>query len=199
MSGPVFFSPSAERNQLPILEAMAPMLPASGVVLEIASGSGQHVMFFASRLPHLQWQPSDPSEQALASIAARLDETPLANVAAPLALDVEKPWPVTTADAVFCANMIHIAPWRAGFALLEGAAGILGAGAPLILYGPYLQAGIRTAPGNLAFDADLRRRNPDWGIRKLEAVQQAAESVGFESGPVVPMPANNLLVVFRRR
>ncbi|MGH1358469.1 MAG: DUF938 domain-containing protein [Burkholderiaceae bacterium] len=199
MSGRIFFSPSAERNQQPIFESLVPLLPASGLVLEIASGSGQHVTYFAERTPHLQWQPTDPDQNARLSISARLEQSPLRNVRAPLELDVQKPWPVSHANAVFCANMLHIAPWTAGFGLLEGAAAVLSPGAPLILYGPYLQRNVRTAPGNLAFDQDLRQRNASWGVRKLEAVQEAAASVGFESGPVTAMPANNLLVVFIRR
>lgn len=198
------FSPSAERNREPILEALAPLLPASGLVLEIASGTGQHVMHFAAALPRLVWQPTDPSEQALASIQAHLIESarsadPLANVLAPLQLDVEQsPWPVEQADVIYCANMIHIAPWTAGFALLEGASRVLSKSGSLVLYGPFLRHDVPTAAGNAAFDQDLRARNPAWGIRQLQAVQQAADELGLKSTSVTEMPANNLLVEFRR-
>ena len=199
------FSPSAERNREPILAALAPLLPATGLVLEIASGTGQHVMHFAAALPSLVWQPSDPSEQALVSINARLIESarsgePVANVLAPLQLDVEQTqWPIEQADVVYCANMIHIAPWSAGFALLEGTSRVLSKNGLLALYGPFLRHDVPTAPGNLAFDRDLRSRNPAWGIRQLQAVQQAADELGLKSMSVTEMPANNLLVEFRRQ
>lgn len=199
MSQEKLFSPSAERNQAPILKALEPLLPASGLVLEIASGTGQHGQYFSAHLPQHKWQPTDPDESAHASIAARVSESGLTNLLLPKILDVEQiPWPVDQADAIFCANMLHIAPWSAGLALLRGAAAILKAQAPLVLYGPFLRANVQTAAGNLAFDEDLRRRNPAWGIRQLAAVQDAASSVGFTSGPVVEMPANNLMVVLTR-
>jgi len=204
LSEQIMFSPSAERNRQPILAALAPLLPPTGLVLEIASGTGQHVMHFAAALPHLRWQPSDPSEQALASIQARLLESarsadPLANVLAPLQLDVERtPWPLDRADVIYCANMIHIAPWSAGFALLSGAARLLPEGGLLFVYGPFIRDGVATAPGNVAFDQDLRARNPAWGVRHLAAVEQAAEEVGLARISVTEMPANNLLVQFKR-
>ena len=199
------FSPSAERNREPILAALVPLLPSSGRVLEIASGTGQHVMHFAAALPFLEWQPTDPSEQALASIQARLLESarsaePVANVLSPLQLDVEQSaWPVKHADVIYCANMIHIAPWSAGFALIQGAANLLPTAGQLLLYGPFMRSGVPTAPSNLAFDQDLRGRNPTWGIRHLEAVEQAADEHGFQMASVTEMPANNLLVEFQKR
>ncbi|MFK7963368.1 MAG: DUF938 domain-containing protein [Burkholderiaceae bacterium] len=198
------FSPSADRNRDPILAALMPLLPSSGRVLEIASGTGQHVMHFAASLPHLEWQPTDPSEQALASIQARLIESarsaePVANVLSPLQLDVEQSaWPVEHADVVYCANMIHIAPWSAGSALIQGAASLLPAGGQLLIYGPFVRSGVPTAPGNLAFDQDLRGRNPAWGIRHLEAVEQAANEHAMQLACVTEMPANNLLVEFKK-
>lgn len=199
MADPIRFSGAAERNQEPILAMLRDILPASGLVLEIASGTGQHAAAFAAALPNLRWQPSDPDEGARASIAARAAQAGLENLLEPLALNVEKhTWPIESAEAVYCANMIHISPWSAALALLDGAERILAAGAPLILYGPYLRHGVPTSPGNLAFDADLKRRNPAWGIRNLEAVTKVAAIAGFVEQSVHPMPANNLLVVYRR-
>ncbi len=199
MADSILFSSAAERNQVPILAMLEQVLPNSGVVLEVASGTGQHAAAFAAALPNLRWQPSDPDEGARGSIQARAAQAGLNNLLEPLALDVERhPWPIEKADAVYCANMIHIAPWSASLALLEGAERILGPGAPLILYGPFLRHGVSTAPGNVAFDADLKRRNPAWGIRNLEAVSKVAAIAGFVEQAVFAMPANNLLVVYRR-
>lgn len=193
-------SPAAERNKAPILGVLREELPARGLVLEIASGSGQHAVYFADALRGVTWQPSDPDPTMLASIAIWAEEAECRNVAAPLDVDVRRqPWPVAAADAVFCANMIHISPWAATEALLRGVSAILGEGAPLILYGPFLRADAPTAQSNLAFDADLRARNPEWGIRSLESVEAMAQQHGFALARVVEMQANNLTVVFRRQ
>jgi SAM-dependent methyltransferase len=192
-------APAPERNKGPILDVLRRVLPRQGVVLEIASGTGQHVVHFAAGLPDLTWQPSDADAQARASIAAWRADANLPNVLPPLDLDVRcEPWPVQRADALVCINMIHIAPWAAAVHLVEGARRILPPGAPLVLYGPYRRDGRHTAPSNAAFDADLRRRNPDWGVRDLEAVAALAAENAFAFDEAVEMPANNLTVVFRR-
>jgi hypothetical protein len=159
-------SSAAERNKRPILDVIAGVLPERGSVLEIASGSGQHAPYLAAALGDLRFQPSDADASAVASIAAYREEAALPNLDAPVRLDVmQNPWPVSHSDAVLCFNMIHIAPWQACLALLRGAAAILAAGAPLVLYGPYRIDGDFTAPSNVEFDASLRRRNPAWGLR----------------------------------
>jgi SAM-dependent methyltransferase len=192
-------APAAERNKDPILDVLRRVLPPRGVVLEVASGTGQHAVHMAVALPGLVWQPSDPDPDARASISAWIEETGAANVLPPLALDVRSvPWPIAEADAVVCINMIHIAPWTAAEHLVAGAGRILGPGAPLVLYGPYRRNGRHTAASNDAFDADLRRRNPDWGVRDLEAVAALAAENGLALDEVVEMPANNLTVVLRR-
>jgi hypothetical protein len=171
------------------------ILPARGLLLEVASGSGEHALHFAPAFPGLTFQPSDPDPEARASIDAWCAETP--NVRPALALDATaRDWPLARADAVLCINMIHIAPWSACEGLLGGAARILPPGAPLVLYGPFKRGGAHTADSNVAFDAELRARNPDWGVRDLEAV--AAAATGFGPPQVTPMPANNLTVAFRR-
>lgn len=191
--------PATARNRDAILDVLRGVLPASGLVLEIASGSGEHVMHFARAFPDLTFQPSDPEDAALQSIAAWTQDSSLANIRPPVVLDATlAQWPVNAADAILCINMIHIAPWRASEGLFRGAAGLLGAGAPLYLYGPYRRADVMTAPSNEAFDESLKSRNPEWGLRDLETVAALARDSGF-SGPVVTeMPANNLSVVFRR-
>jgi SAM-dependent methyltransferase len=192
-------APAAERNKEPILDVLRRVLPPRGVVLEVASGTGQHAVHMAAALPGLVWQPSDPDPDARASITAWIEDAGAANVLLPVALDVRSgPWPVESADAVVCINMIHIAPWAAAEHLVEGAGRILGPGAPLVLYGPYRRDGRHTAPSNEAFDADLRRRNPEWGVRDLQAVAALATENSFVLEDVVEMPANNLTVVFRR-
>ena len=188
-------APAVARNRDPLLAARRPLLHQSGLVLEVASGSGEHVAHFAPALPDLTWQPSAPLVEERASIDAWCAGLP--NVRPALTLDVMAlSWPIDQADAVLCVNMIHIAPRAATLALLAGAAGILAPGAPLILYGPFLQAGVPTAQGNLDFDAKLRAENPAWGLRALEAVAKAAERFGPPQ--ITPMPANNLTVAFRR-
>lgn len=193
------FAPAAARNRDPILDAIRGHLPAAGLVLEVASGSGEHAIHFAAALPGLAFQPSDPDAAARASIDAWVAASGLPNIRPALAIDAAAPgWPLLAADAVVCINMIHIAPWAAAEGLMRGAAAILPPGAPLILYGPYRRGGAHTAPSNAAFDADLRGRNPAWGVRDLEAVAALAAAQGFGPPTVIEMPANNLTVVFRR-
>jgi hypothetical protein len=192
-------APAAARNRQPILEVLRPHLPATGLVLEIASGTGEHTMHFAAALPSLTFQPSDPGDEARASIDDWTRTLSLGNVRPALALDASvAAWPITHADAVLCSNMIHISPWAATKGLIAGAARLLPPGGLLYLYGPYLRAGVPTAPSNVDFDVDLRRRNPAWGIRSLEEVAALAQAKGFGMPTIVEMPANNLSVLFRR-
>jgi Protein of unknown function (DUF938) len=193
-------SPAAERNRGPIGVELQRLLPAQGVALEIASGTGQHAAFFAEHLPGWRWQPSDGDARSLASIAAWCEG--ITNVLPPLQLDVlAAAWPGVPerVDALFCANLLHISPWATCPALMTGAARHLSAGGLLLLYGPYLVDGEATAPSNLVFDADLRARNADWGLRRLADVQRQAEAAGLQLREHVTMPANNLLLVFARR
>lgn len=192
-------APAAARNAAPILEVLRGALPARGTVLEIASGTGQHAVHFAAALPELVWQPSDADPRARASIAAWRVHTGLANLRAPLDLDVRsEPWPIDAADAIVCINMIHIAPWEAAVALMKGAGTRLAAGGALVLYGPYRRGGAHTAPGNEAFDAQLRERDPAWGVRDMEAVEALAQAEGFACEARVAMPANNFSLVLRK-
>jgi cyclopropane fatty-acyl-phospholipid synthase-like methyltransferase len=192
-------SPSVSRNRDPILAILKRVLPPAGTVLEIASGTGEHAVYFASALPHLAWQPTDCDENALKSIAAHRAASGLANLLPPLALDATAPeWPVQQADAIVAINMVHIAPWRATQGLFEGAGRLLPLGGVLYLYGAYKENGAHSAPSNEAFDRDLRRRNPDWGVRSLEDVMELARAEGIDLAERVPMPANNLSLVFRR-
>ncbi len=168
-------------------------------MLEVASGSGEHAVHFAAALPQLVFQPSDPDDEALASIDAWAEASGLSNIRPAMTLDAEAPaWPVAEADAVLCCNMIHIAPWTAAVGLISGAARILQDHGLLYLYGPFRRDGRHTAPSNEAFDRDLRRRDPAWGIRDLEAISALAAAEGFAAPEVVEMPANNLSVIFRR-
>jgi SAM-dependent methyltransferase len=193
-------SPSAERNREPILAVLRDVLPASGRVLEIASGTGQHAMCFAGALPGLDWQPSDADADARASIAAWIAHDGLPNVRAPLALDVhQSDWGVDVLDAVVCINMIHISPWSATHALFAGASRHLVDGGVLYLYGPYKRQGEHTAPSNDAFDRQLRSRDPGWGVRDMEAVVALGASAGFVCDEPIVMPANNFSLVFRKR
>jgi hypothetical protein len=193
-------APATVRNRDAIAAVLAGWLPSEGTVLEIASGSGEHTVHFAAAFPALQWRPSDPDPAALTSIAAWRAGAELANIAPPVMLDAAAPeWPVRAADALLCINMIHISPWTATLGLFAGAARVLPQGAPLILYGPYLEAEIRTAESNRAFDASLRARNPDWGLRDLDAVKAAAAEAGLAFAERRAMPANNLMLLFRRR
>lgn len=194
-------SPAVERNRGPILEVLRRVLPARGAVLEIAAGSGQHAVWFARALPEVDWLPSDVSAEALDSIAAWRDAEGPANLRAPVRLDVaSEDWTEAGArDAIFCANMIHIAPWQACLGLLRGAGRHLLPGGALVLYGPFRIGGEHTAPSNAAFDVDLRRRDPSWGVRDLDEVAREAERHGLVLEERVAMPANNQTVVFRAR
>ncbi len=193
------FSPAAERNKDPILTVLESVLPAEGTVLEIASGTGQHVCFFAQALPSIQWQPTEPDDSSREAMAIRIREARLDNVYEPLALDVSQPrWPVADHyDAILCINMIHISPWSATHALLRGAARHLSAAGRLILYGPYFENG-EAAQSNRDFDASLKQRNPEWGLRELEDVTRVAATHSLQRQQVVRMPANNLTLVFSR-
>lgn len=193
-------APAAARNREAILGVLRPCLPERGLVLEIASGSGEHACYFAAACgPHLVWQPSDPDPSSRASIDAWASGTPGANILPAVALHAEAgDWPVASADAIICINMIHIAPWEAAIGLMRGAGRILPPGGPLLLYGPYRRGGRHTAPSNEAFDRSLRARNPAWGVRDLETVATLAGRCGFGAPVVHEMPANNLSLVFRR-
>lgn len=192
-------APSVARNRAPILEVLRAILPPRGVVLEIASGSGEHAVFFARNFPHLVFCPSDPDAVARRSIAAWGASLGLANLAAPLALDAKADrWPIAEANAILCINMIHISSWAATEGLFEGAAKILASNAPLYLYGPYRRADVDTAPSNLDFDAWLKAKDPGFGLRDLETVAACAARNGFAGPEVVEMPANNLSLIFRR-
>lgn len=193
-------TPAAKRNREPILALLREVLPSSGRVLEIASGSGEHGVYFAQHLPALTWQPSDPSERARLSIDAWRRHAALANLASPLALDVTQPWPDDVGDpsAMLCINMLHISPWAATQALLREAGRRLPLGGVLIVYGPFMRDGEHTAASNAAFDADLRQRDPAWGIRALEDVEAEARLNELVLERVDELPANNLGVVFRR-
>ncbi|HEX4409196.1 MAG TPA: DUF938 domain-containing protein [Xanthobacteraceae bacterium] len=193
------YRPHVARNRDPILDVLRRALPPHGLVLEMASGSGEHAAYFAEKLPALMWQPSDPDPAALASVAAHCNAANLANLKPPLTVDVTAPqWPVERADAIICCNMIHIAPWEACEGLVAGAARVLTPGGVLFLYGPYKIGGQHTAASNAAFDADLRRRDPRWGIRDLDDVTALAQRHGFVLADTVQMPANNLSLIFRR-
>ncbi|HKR86637.1 MAG TPA: DUF938 domain-containing protein [Phenylobacterium sp.] len=194
-------SPATARNREPILGVLKPRLPAAGLVLEIAAGAGEHAVHNAAALPHLQWRPTDADPEALASIEAWRAHAGPPNLLAPLRLDAADPdaWPVERADAVVAINMVHISPWASTEGLMAGAARVLPAGGLLCLYGPYLERDVETAPSNLAFDESLRRRNPAWGLRRVEAVAELAAGQGLDLAERIPMPANNLSLVFRRR
>ena len=190
------FAPAVARNRDPILEVLRLLLPARGLVLEVASGTGEHCAHFAAALPGLTFQPTEPEAEGRASCDAWCVALP--NVRPALALDViAADWPVQRAEAVLCINMAHIAPWAATLGLLRGAARVLEAGAPLVLYGPWIRAGVATAPSNLEFDASLRARNLAWGLRRLEDLVAAA-GAHFAAPEVIEMPANNITLVLRR-
>jgi SAM-dependent methyltransferase len=196
---PRLFAPATERNRQPILDVLSRVLPANGLVLEVASGSGEHALWFAQALDPLVWQPSDPDPARRRSIAGHAADAGIATIQAPLDLDAGAvDWPIARADAVVCINMTHIAPWRATEGLVAGAARILPPEGVLYLYGPYRRGGRHTAPSNAAFDASLRASNPDWGLRDLEAMAELAEAHGLALSEVVDMPANNLSLVFTR-
>ena len=198
-------SPSAERNREPIAAVLRRCLPAAGAVLEIASGTGEHVAWFAAQFPGLVFQPSDPGHTQRASIAAWIAAAGVPNIRPPIALDVASPNWERNPDipsplaAILCINMIHISPWAATLGLMRGAGRLLADGGVLYLYGAYKRGGRHTAPSNAAFDASLRAQHPDWGVRDIEMVTAEADRAGFALEEVVEMPANNLSVIFRRR
>jgi cyclopropane fatty-acyl-phospholipid synthase-like methyltransferase len=203
-------APATLRNRGPILAVLERTLPlgsgvanaelGAGTVLEVASGSGEHAVYFAAHLPHLTWQPSDDDDGALASIEAHRAEAGLANLAPAVRLDARaQSWPIARADAVVSINMIHIAPWEACEGLMRGAARVLSPGGVLYLYGPFKRGGAHTAPSNAAFDASLREHDAAWGVRDVDDVTREADNCGFERIEIVEMPANNLSVVFRLR
>lgn len=190
-------APATLRNRAAIAERLRDILPHSGLVLEVASGSGEHCACFAEVFPALEWQPSDPDEAALASIAAWCGG--LANVRPPVALNAAaRRWPVEQADAVLCINMVHISPWPATLGLMAGAGRLLPAGGALVLYGPYFRPEVETAPSNIAFDESLRARDAAWGLRDITDVTSAAAGAGLLLDQLVEMPANNLLLVYRK-
>jgi hypothetical protein len=189
------FAQSAERNRGPILEVLRRVLPMTGLALELASGTGQHVTHFAGALPSLEWQPTDIDPELRRSVECWIRDEGLPNIRPPIALNVhDKPWPLEHADAIVCINMIHVAPWETTLALFEGAR-CIGA-ATIFLYGPYRRFGAHTAPSNARFDASLKANDPTWGVRDLEAVEEVARKNGFALREVVAMPANNFSVVF---
>lgn len=191
-------APAAERNRAPILEVLRAHLPAEGLVLEVASGTGQHVVHFAADLPHLVWQPSDPDPAQRASVAACVEEAGLTNVLPPLDFDVKGAWPVLKAAAVITANLLHVSGPETVPGLCRGAAVVLAPGGVLHVYGPFNRDGRYTSDGNARFDAALRQQNPTWGLRDLETVEQAALDAGLVLRRVIEMPANNLSVVFEK-
>jgi hypothetical protein len=188
-------APAAARNVGPIGDVLAEWLPDSGLVLEIASGTGEHALAFARRFPDLDWQPSDPDPQALASIAAWQCDGP-ANLRPPIELDVTHSWPIDRADAILCINMVHISPWQSSLGLLDGAERLLSERASLILYGPWLEANVEPAPSNLAFDLDLKARDPRWGLRLVEDFAAEAALRCFVLAERRAMPSNNLMLRF---
>ncbi len=192
-------APAAARNRQPILDVLQPHLPEKGLVLEIASGTGEHIVHYAAARPGLTFQPSDPDAGARASVDDWVRTLGLGNVKPALEIDVTREtWPVERADAVLCCNMIHIAPWEAAVGLVTGAGRLVPSGGLLFLYGPYRRGGRHTAPSNEAFDSDLKRRNPAWGVRDLEAVIELTDLHGFAAPEIVGMPANNLSLLFKR-
>jgi SAM-dependent methyltransferase len=193
-------SPSTARNKAPILAVLQPRLPEAGLVLEIAAGAGEHAVHLAAASPHLQWLPTDPDPEALASIAAWRNHAAAPNLLAPIQLNASEPdsWPLERADAVVNINMTHISPWEATEGLMRGAGRVLSPGAALFLYGPYFEADVETAPSNLAFDASLKARDPQWGVRNLEDVTAVGVQHGLRLTERIPMPANNLILVFRK-
>jgi hypothetical protein len=192
-------APATLRNREPIAEVLARELPTSGVVLEIAAGSGEHAVFFAKAFPGLVWLPTDPADEALASIAAYRDEYRGTNLSAPVRMDAAMPetWPVAEAAAIVCINMVHISPWEATQGLFRGAARLMSRGAPLILYGPFLEEGVEAAPSNLDFDESLRQRDPRWGLRAAESLDALAAQHNMARSARHALPANNIILVYR--
>lgn len=193
------FAPAAERNREPILDVLRRVLPATGIVLEVASGTGQHAAYFARHVPRLRWQPTDASTEALVSIRAWVDDAPGDNLLPPIELDVRWPeWPIRDANAILCINMIHISPWETTEALFVGAQRLLRPGCALITYGPYRLHGEHTAPSNAAFDQNLRSRDSSWGVRDIDELTALANRTGLSLGERVDMPANNMTLIWRR-
>ena len=193
-------APATARNSGPLAQVLELELPQQGLVLEIASGSGEHAVFMSRRFPDLQWQPSDVEAEALASVDAWAGEAGLQNLRPAVLLDACKPaWPVDRADAVVCVNMVHISPWAATVGLFEGAGRILGSGSPLVLYGPFVEADGELAASNREFDRSLRARNPDWGLRSVSDLDVLGTAYGFLRTARHEMPANNLTLVYRQR
>ncbi len=193
-------APATQRNREPILAVLRRILPASGLLIEIAAGSGEHGAFLAPHFSGLAWQPSDIDSDNLASIDAWRTETEADNLLPPIRLDVrERPWPVDPAAAVFCANMIHISPWDCTPALMMGAGEALVPGGTLVVYGPFMVDGAHTAPSNADFDVWLKEQNPAWGVRDLGAVADEAARAGLAHVETIPMPANNMTVIWRKR
>ncbi len=191
-------APAAARNREPIAAVLTEELPSSGLVLELASGTGEHAAHFARTFPRLTWQPSDADSAALGSILAWREEAALPNLLPPIRVDAAKsPWPLVAADAVLCINMIHISPVAATEGLLRGASQVLPSGSPLVVYGPFLEADVETAPSNREFDRSLRSRDPTWGLREVSWIDSLAHDMGFKRSRRVAMPANNLTLVYR--
>jgi hypothetical protein len=190
-------APATERNRDVIAETLARVLPAEGLVLEVASGTGDHAVHFAKRFPGLIWQPSDPDPIAIASINAWRADTKLVNVRPAMQLDASADWPISHADAVICINMTHISPWAATLGLLRNAARVMPPSAVLFMYGPYNQHGVPLADSNAAFDMSLRQQNPEWGLRYVDDIVEEADKIGLRLDQVIAMPANNLSLIFR--
>ena len=192
-------APATARNSEPLAEVLAGELPNEGLVLEIASGTGEHAVFMARRFPALDWQPSDCATDALHSVDAWAQEAGLANLRPAIALDAAAgEWPVEQADAILCVNMVHISPWQATVGLFEGAGRVLASGAPLLLYGPFVEDDVETAPSNLAFDDSLKARDPAWGLRQVGELDGLARANRLSRAARHIMPANNLVLVYRR-
>lgn len=191
-------APATQRNRDAICDILRDTLPGQGRMLEIASGTGEHIVHFAQQFPALSWQPSDVDPAALESITAWLTDIRPGNVSPPVSLDVLGKWPDLAADAILCINMLHISPPAAAQGLFSGAARMLAKGAPLYIYGPFIQAGVQTAASNLAFDQSLKSRDAEWGLRHLDEVEATAKIAGFALAKTIAMPANNLSLIFRR-
>ena len=192
-------APATQRNRQPILQVLSEVLPTSGTVLEIASGTGEHAAWFAQQLRPLIWQPSDPDPEMRRSIAAHRADALCQTLKEPVDIDVHsRPWPIAAADAVVCVNMCHIAPWSATESLIRGAGEHLSAGGVLFIYGPFRRNGVATAPSNEAFDQSLRAQNPAWGLRQVEDLAALAEGEGLQLDRAIEMPANNLSLIFAR-
>lgn len=199
LEGALRSAPAALRNREPIADVLKDWLPQTGLVVEIASGTGEHAVHFAGRFPGLEWQPSDVDEGALRSIRAWRNRSRLSNLLEPVEIDASRrPWPIERADSVVSINMVHISPWESALGLLDGAGRLLPDGGRLILYGPWLSDDVETAASNLEFDRNLKERNPLWGLRKVEDFEQAAQNRGFRLVGRRTMPANNLMLLFEK-